>query len=92
MPRFTYPEDTAIILQTSGTTSIPKIMPLTEKQICNAVTGIFSLFNPVDQDKSLHIVPHFHLLGIIGTCLVPLLRGGTVICTRDFITRIFFFF
>jgi len=89
--RFAQPEDTAIILQTSGTTSIPKIVPLTQKQICNAVTGIFSLFNPADQVRSLHIVPHFHLLGIIGTCLVPLLCGGTVICTRDFIPPDFLF-
>ena len=89
--RFAYPEDTAIILQTSGTTSIPKIVPLTQKQICKSVTGIFSLFNPVDQDKSLHIVPHFHLLGIIGTFLAASASRGTVICTRDFIPPDFLF-
>jgi acyl-CoA synthetase (AMP-forming)/AMP-acid ligase II len=88
---FAQPEDTAIVMQTSGTTSVPKTVPLTQKQVCKSVTIIFSLFNPVDQDKSLHFVPHFHLLGIIGTLLLPLLGGGTVICTRDFITPDFLF-
>ena len=64
---------------------MPKIVPLTQKQVCKSVSILCSLLNHADQDKSLHIVPHFHLLGIIGTLLAPLLAGGTVICTRDFI-------
>jgi acyl-CoA synthetase (AMP-forming)/AMP-acid ligase II len=86
---FAQPEDTAIVLQTSGTTSIPKIVPLTQKQVCKAVITFASQANHTDSDKSLHIVPHFHLLGILGTLLAPLLAGGTVICTRDFIASDF---
>ena len=79
------PEDTAIIMQTSGTTSLPKIVPLRQKQVCKAILVLASRSNHTDRDKSLHIVPHFHLLGVIGTLLAPLSCGGTVICTRDFI-------
>ena len=82
---FAEPEDTAIVLLTSGTTSLPKIVPLTQKQVCKSVSILCSQLHHADRDKSLHIVPHFHLLGIIGTLLAPLLAGGTVICTRDFI-------
>jgi acyl-CoA synthetase (AMP-forming)/AMP-acid ligase II len=86
---FAQPEDTAIVLQTSGTTSLPKIVPLTQKQICKAVITFAQQANHSDSDKSLHIVPHFHLLGIIGSLLAPLSGGGTVICTRDFIASDF---
>ena len=87
---FAQPGDTAIILQTSGTTSLPKIVPLTQKQICKSVCILCSQLKHSDRDKSLHIVPHFHLLGVIGTVLAPLSSGGTVICTRDFIAPDFF--
>jgi acyl-CoA synthetase (AMP-forming)/AMP-acid ligase II len=90
--RFAQPEDTAIVMQTSGTTSMPKTVPLTQKQVCKSVNIILTLFKTTNQDKSLHIVPHFHLLGIIGTFLLPLLIGGTVICTREFISQDFLFF
>ena len=83
--RFAWPEETAIVMQTSGTTSLPKIVPLTQKQVCRSVLVLYSHLNQTDQDKCLHIVPHYHLLGVIGALLVPLLGGGTVICTRDFI-------
>jgi acyl-CoA synthetase (AMP-forming)/AMP-acid ligase II/thioesterase domain-containing protein/acyl carrier protein len=82
---FASPEDTAIIMQTSGTTSLPKIVPLRQKQVCKAIHVLASRSNHTNRDKSLHIVPHFHLLGVIGTLLAPLSCGGTVICTRDFI-------
>lgn len=87
---FAQAEDTAIIMQTSGTTSLPKIVPLIQKQVCRAILVLASWSNHTDHDKSLHIVPHFHLLGVIGTLLAPLSCGGTVICTRDFIAPDFF--
>jgi len=89
---FAQAEDTAIVMQTSGTTSLPKIVPLTQKQVCKSVIILRSHINISSQDKSLHIVPHFHLLGVIGTLLVPLLGGGTVICTKDFIPSDFLTF
>jgi thioesterase domain-containing protein/phenylacetate-coenzyme A ligase PaaK-like adenylate-forming protein/acyl carrier protein len=79
------PDDTAIVMQTSGTTALPKIVPLTQRQVCTSARVLSSEQSLTALDKSLHIVPHFHLLGVIGTVLVPLAAGGSVICTRDFI-------
>ncbi len=83
--RFAQSEDIAIVMQTSGTTSLPKIVPLTQKQVCKSVVTLNSWQPHTNKDKSLHIVPHFHLLGVIGTLLLPLAGGGSVICIRDFI-------
>jgi len=83
---FAQPEDTVIVMQTSGTTSVPKIVPLSQKQFCKAAYHYFSRLNLSDKDISLHIVAHFHILGITHTLLAPLLGGGTVVCTRDYIS------
>jgi oxalate---CoA ligase len=89
-PRFAKPEDTVIVMQTSGTTSVPKIVPLTQKQFCKAAYLYFSQLNISDKDISLHIVAHFHILGITHTLLSPLLGGGTVVCAKDYISADFF--
>jgi acyl-CoA synthetase (AMP-forming)/AMP-acid ligase II/thioesterase domain-containing protein/acyl carrier protein len=86
---FSTPEDTVIVMQTSGTTSVPKIVPLSQKQFCKCAYTYFTRLNLSDKDISLHIVAHFHILGITHTLLAPLLGGGTVVCTRDYISSDF---
>ena len=83
---FARPDDTVIVMQTSGTTSVPKIVPLSQKQFCKSAYSYFSRLNLSDKDISLHIVAHFHILGITHTLLAPLLGGGTVVCARDYIS------
>ena len=87
---FASPSDIAILLQTSGTTSIPKIVPLSQKQLCASAQVYCSLFGLGSLDRSLHIVPYYHLLGILGAFLPSLTGGGTVICTKNFIPSDFF--
>jgi acyl-CoA synthetase (AMP-forming)/AMP-acid ligase II/thioesterase domain-containing protein/acyl carrier protein len=86
---FASPDDTVIVMQTSGTTSVPKIVPLSQKQFCKCAYSYFERLNLSDKDISLHIVAHFHILGITHTLLAPLLGGGTVVCTRDYISSDF---
>ena len=50
--------------------------PLPRNKSANLLVSYASLLHHTDQDKSLHIVPHFHLLGIIGTLLAPLSWRG----------------
>ena len=82
---FASPSDIALILQTSGTTASPKIIPITQKHLCKRVQQIINTLKLSDIDRSLHIVPYYHALGIVGTLMAPLFAGGTVICTTDFI-------
>jgi acyl-CoA synthetase (AMP-forming)/AMP-acid ligase II/thioesterase domain-containing protein/acyl carrier protein len=86
---FSRPDDTVIVMQTSGTTSVPKIVPLSQKQFCKCAYAYFAQLNLSEKDISLHIVAHFHILGITHTLLAPLLGGGTVVCTRDYISSDF---
>jgi oxalate---CoA ligase len=82
--------DIAYIMQTSGTTAESKIVSFTQKQ--NAISRLRSCISQgLDPtDRCLHIVPYYHGMGINSPLLCPLIAGGTVICTKDFIPSDFF--
>jgi acyl-CoA synthetase (AMP-forming)/AMP-acid ligase II len=89
-PEFALPSDTACILLTSGTTAESKVIPISQKQISLSRTrsGFFQGLTP--DDRCLHIIPYYHGMGIGAALLSPLITGGTVICTRDFIPSDFY--
>jgi oxalate---CoA ligase len=82
---FSSASDTAILIQTSGTTAVPKIVPLQHRLICKVAQRVCATFQFSDTDRCLHIAPYYHTMGIFGNFIAPLCAGGTVICTRDFI-------
>lgn len=82
---FASPDDTAILIQTSGTTAVPKIVPLQHRLICTVARRVCATFRFSHTDRCLHIAPYYHTMGIFGNFIAPLCAGGTVICTRDFI-------
>ena len=77
--------DIATLLLTSGTTATPKIVPLSQKQFCDDAHKMRIKYHYTDSDRHLHIVPYYHVAGFKGTLITPLLTGGTIICTKDFI-------
>jgi acyl-CoA synthetase (AMP-forming)/AMP-acid ligase II len=83
---FAVPSDNAILMQTSGTTSLPKIICVSQHHLCLRAQLIADAFNLNAAERSLHIVPFYHAMGILGTFLSPLLAGGTVVCPKDFVT------
>ena len=89
-PEFAVPSDTACILLTSGTTAESKVIPVSQKQISLSRTrsGFFQGLTP--DDRCLHIIPYYHGMGIGAALLSPLIAGGTVICTRNFIPGDFY--
>lgn len=84
-PVFSSPSDTAILIQTSGTTGTPKTVPLQHRLICTVARRVCATFQFSGSDRCLHIAPYYHTMGIFGNFIAPLCAGGTVICTRDFI-------
>lgn len=84
------PDDVALVLHTSGTTSRPKIVPLTETNICTSAHNIRSTLQLVESDRCLNVMPLFHIHGLIGATLSSLAAGASVVCTPGFNAPRFF--
>ena len=57
------PDDTAVILYTSGTTGQPKGAELTHQNIRSNIEGIKGLFTPTEDDVFFGGLPLFHVFG-----------------------------
>ena len=74
----------ALVLQTSGTTSKPKIVPLRQRHLALSAAGIVRSLALTAADRSLQIMPLFHIHGLLAGLLAPLAAGGSVACTEGF--------
>ena len=83
-------EDVALILHTSGTTSRPKIVPLTQRNVVVSAGNTARTLEFTEGDRGLNIMPLFHIHGLIAGLLAPLSRGGSVFCTPGFNALKFF--
>ena len=78
------PEDVALFLHTSGTTSRPKGVPLTHGNLTTSLGNIVNTYDLTPQDVSLIVMPLFHVHGLLGATLSTLSSGGTVIVPPRF--------
>jgi acyl-CoA synthetase (AMP-forming)/AMP-acid ligase II len=83
-------EDIALILHTSGTTSRPKIVPLSQANVTKSAANIAASLEFSEADRGLNVMPLFHIHGLIAGLLAPLSRGGSVFCTPGFNALKFF--
>ena len=83
-------EDVALVLHTSGTTSRPKIVPLSQRNLCASGWNISQTLKLTPADRCLSIMPMFHIHGLIATVLASVTAGGSVFCTSGF--KAFHFF
>ena len=83
-------DDTALILHTSGTTSRPKIVPLSHRNVCASARNISSTLRLTAADRELHIMPLFHIHGLIAGVLAPMAVGSQIFCTPGFNALRFF--
>src|SRR5205823_5790991 len=90
LPGFAQPDDVALVLHTSGTTSRPKLVPLTHTNICTAAHNMQVALELTAEDRCLSMMPLFHIHGLIGATLSPLVAGGSVVCTPGFDVTKFF--
>jgi acyl-CoA synthetase (AMP-forming)/AMP-acid ligase II/acetyltransferase-like isoleucine patch superfamily enzyme/acyl carrier protein len=87
---FMQPEDIALVLHTSGTTSRPKIVPLTHANICKSGHNISRTLELEINDRCLNVMPLFHIHGLIGAVLSTLNAGASIVCTTGFDAAKFF--
>ena len=83
-------DDVALILHTSGTTSRPKIVPLSHANIWTSAGNIAASLDLSERDRALNVMPLFHIHGLIAGLSAPLSRGGAVFCTPGFNALKFF--
>ncbi|MFY8080822.1 MAG: AMP-binding protein, partial [Limnohabitans sp.] len=84
------PDDVALVLHTSGTTSRPKIVPLTHRNVSASAQNIATSTRFSSSDRGLNVMPLFHIHGLIAGILAPLSQGGEVYCTSGFNALKFF--
>ena len=70
------PGDVALVLHTSGTTSRPKIVPLSQANVCASARHIGRTLALDRHDRCLNIMPLFHIHGLIGAVLAGLAAGA----------------
>ena len=90
MTGYAEPDEVALILHTSGTTSRPKIVPLTQRNVSVSAGNIAASVAFAASDRGLNIMPLFHIHGLIAGILAPLSAGGSVFCTAGFNALRFF--
>jgi oxalate---CoA ligase len=83
-------QDIALVLHTSGTTSRPKIVPLTHANLLASASNIRNTLELADRDRCLNIMPLFHIHGLVAAILASLAAGGSVFCTPGFNALKFF--
>lgn len=83
-------EDVALVLHTSGTTARPKIVPLSQGNICASARHIGASLKLASSDACLNVMPLFHIHGLIAAVLSSLAAGGSVVCTPGFDALRFF--
>ncbi|MCA3556059.1 acyl--CoA ligase [Aestuariivirga sp.] len=82
--------DVALVLHTSGTTSRPKIVPLTHANLLASANNIRNTLQLTEADRCLNIMPLFHIHGLVAAILATLAAGASVFATPGFNALKFF--
>jgi acyl-CoA synthetase (AMP-forming)/AMP-acid ligase II len=78
------PDDVALILHTSGTTSRPKQVPLRQRNLMASARTIAAHYELGPADVSFSVMPLFHIHGLVASTFAALGAGGAVITPRRF--------
>lgn len=77
-------DDVALVLHTSGTTSRPKIVPLTHANLLTSAQSVSESLGLREDDRCLNVMPLFHIHGLVAAVLASFVKGGSVVCTPGF--------
>lgn len=83
------PDDVALLLHTSGTTSRPKQVPLLHRNLAASARNIAAFYGLGPDDVSYCAMPLFHVHGLVASTLATLASGGSVVVTRRLAPRRF---
>jgi acyl-CoA synthetase (AMP-forming)/AMP-acid ligase II len=83
------PDDVALLLHTSGTTSKPKSVPIRQRNLAASTASIARCYRLGPEDVTQCAMPLFHVHGLVATALATLQSGGTVVLPRRFVASRF---
>jgi len=83
------PADVALLLLTSGTTSRPKIVPLTHGNLCASACDTAAALALSEADCGINMLPLFHGHGLNNNVLASLAAGASVVCAPGFGAKFF---
>jgi acyl-CoA synthetase (AMP-forming)/AMP-acid ligase II len=78
------PDDVALLLHTSGTTSRPKLVPLTHGRLGISARNVAETLRLDSSDRCLNVMPLFHIHGLVAALLGSLRAGASIACTPGF--------
>lgn len=78
------PDEVALILHTSGTTSAPKAVPLNHRNLTRTLHNICNTYRLQPEDVCMLVMPLFHVHGLMACLLAPLASGGCVVVPPKF--------
>ncbi len=81
---FPQTDDIALVLHTSGTTSRPKMVPLTHANLLASARNVAATLRLTAADRCLNVMPLFHIHGLVGALLSSVIAGASAICPSGF--------
>lgn len=78
------PDEPCLVLHTSGTTSRPKIVPLSQLNLATSAQNIATTLELTETDTCMNIMPLFHIHGLIAAVSSTLSAGAAIYCTPGF--------
>lgn len=84
------PNQTALVLMTSGSTGEPKLVPLSHRNLCVSAAQVAESVGLTESDVCLSMWELHHIGGLVDLLLAPIISGGSIIATPGFNTALFF--
>jgi multisubunit Na+/H+ antiporter MnhF subunit len=78
------PGDLALLLSSSGTTGLPKIVQLSHRAVITSICQFASVFPYREGERVLGLAPFFHIMGLSCVLLHALSSGATVVTMPRF--------
>jgi acyl-CoA synthetase (AMP-forming)/AMP-acid ligase II len=76
--------DEALVLHTSGTTSRPKVVPLSNHNLVASANHVRTTLRLQRSDVGLSIMPLFHIHGLVASVLASVAASAEIVCTPGF--------
>ena len=77
-------EGVALVLHTSGTTSRPKQVPLSHRNLLTSARNVAETLRLERDDRCLNVMPLFHIHGLVAALAASLSAGASVVCPPAF--------